>query len=443
MAVFIKTQLNLCNLDLLPNVKKKTAKRIKRACKTRWLSTDSAVRSAVENYPAIVQTLLKLKERCATSTGLLHHMNNAKFLSTLYILRSVLPILSDVSKAFQRSVVNFSHMRPCLESAKAALKELPTSQSPIKDFKDATKKLSEIGLLDFEVTERVLKEMKCMLVKYTAALVGNIDDRFKESMPVLTALSIFDPLLIPNDIKEYGHAEIELTTKHFYPEENDQQERVKAAWGKLKYDIRDWKTKIPKEIKEGTKKSTEQCPTPTEWCLSRILQMRCVLGSLYPCMSKIAEVVMALPVSNAWPERGASKIKIIKNRLRSRMKNDLLNSLLQISVNGPEAFSKKCDGIIREAVKIWMKVKQRKKVAFKTRGGGGAAAEIEEANSKSATLVDAGTQTEEELAEEEEQKELVAKVFCLDDEDNSEGGDWDSDDSGWEDDENDYCSDRK
>ena len=156
-----------------------------------------------------------------------------------------------------------------------------------------------------------------MLVKYTAALVGNIDDRFKESMPVLTALSIFDPLLIPNDIKEYGHAEIELTTKHFYPEENDQQERVKAAWGKLKYDIRDWKTKIPKEIKEGTKKSTEQCPKPTEWCLSRILQMRCVLGSLYPCMSKIAEVVMALPVSNAWPERGASKIKIIKNRLRS------------------------------------------------------------------------------------------------------------------------------
>ena len=69
--------------------------------------------------------------------------------------------------------------------------------------------------------------------------------------------------------------------KHFFPDDFDQQERVKAEWGKLKYDIFDWKTKIPKEIKEGTTKSTEQLPTPAEWCLSRILQMRCALGSLY------------------------------------------------------------------------------------------------------------------------------------------------------------------
>lgn len=44
MAVFMKTQLNLCNFQLLPNVKRKTAKKIKKACKTRWLSTDSAVK---------------------------------------------------------------------------------------------------------------------------------------------------------------------------------------------------------------------------------------------------------------------------------------------------------------------------------------------------------------------------------------------------------------
>ena len=49
MAVFMKTELNLINYKLLPNVKKKTTKKIKNACITRWLSTDSAVRSAVEN----------------------------------------------------------------------------------------------------------------------------------------------------------------------------------------------------------------------------------------------------------------------------------------------------------------------------------------------------------------------------------------------------------
>lgn len=342
MAVFMKTQLNLCNLQLLPNVKRKTAKKIKKASKTRWLSTDSAIKSAVENYPAIIQTLVKLEEKCATSAGLLRHMNTPKFLSKLYLLHAVLPKLSDVSKAFQRSVVNFSRMKPCLDSAKAALKALQTSQSPVDDFKSAAEKLTEMGLLDFEVPHRVIQEMKTMLVNYTDALIRNMNDRFKESLPVVTALSIFDPVLMPSvgDFRSYRLADIELVAKHFFPGQDDQQERVKAEWGKLKYDIRDWKIKMPAEIKEGTTKSAEQLPTPTEWCLSRILQMRCALGSLYPCISKIAEVTLALPVSNAWPERGASKIKLIKSRLRSPLKNDLLNSLLQISINGPDLFSK-------------------------------------------------------------------------------------------------------
>lgn len=75
--------------------------------------------------------------------------------------------------------------------------------------------------------------------------------------------------------------------------------------------------------------------------------MRCALGSLYPCISRVSEDALALPVSNAWPERGASKIKLIKSRLRSRLKNDLLNSLLQISVNGPGVFSEDSDDVIK------------------------------------------------------------------------------------------------
>ena len=107
-----------------------------------------------------------------------------------------------------------------------------------------------------------------------------MDARFKESLPVVMALSIFDPLLKPSagNFQSYGLAEIKLIAKHFFSDQSDQQERVKAEWGKLKYDICDWKTKMPAEIKEGATKSTEQLLTPTEWCLSRILQMRCALG---------------------------------------------------------------------------------------------------------------------------------------------------------------------
>ena len=209
--------------------------------------------------------------------------------------------------------------------------------------------------------------------------------------------------------------------------------------GKLKYDIMDWKIKMPTEIKEGAtkSKSTEQLPTPTEWCLSRIMQMRSAFCPLYPCISMIAEIALALPVSNAWPERGASKIKLIKNRLRSRLKNDLLNSLLQISLNGPQVFTKESDDLIKRAVKV----KKRKKIAVKTNSSKGAASEAEQDEEPVATvsLADAVTQTEQEDSAEQEvdQEALAAKVFCLDDEADSKESDTESEDcdSGWEEDE--------
>ena len=56
----------------------------------------------------------------------------------------------------------------------------------------------------------------------------------------------------------------------------------------------------------------------------------------FPLLAKVAESIVAIPVSKAWPERGASALKLIKSRLRSRIKNDLLSALMQIHVNGPE-----------------------------------------------------------------------------------------------------------
>ena len=98
MACFMMTQLALMDLKLMPSVKRKVAKKLKKAVKTRCLSSESSVKSAVENYSAIIQSLMKLESSCITSTGLLKKINNPRFLSTLYVLNDVLPILADVSR---------------------------------------------------------------------------------------------------------------------------------------------------------------------------------------------------------------------------------------------------------------------------------------------------------------------------------------------------------
>ena len=85
------------------------------------------------------------------------------------------------------------------------------------------------------------------------------------------------------------------------------------------------------------------------------------LGTLFPLLSSFAEAVPSLPITNAWPECGASSIKRIKTKLRVCLSNKMLKSLLQISVNGPEVCTEECEQLIRLAVTLWLSQSARKK----------------------------------------------------------------------------------
>ena len=49
----------------------------------------------------------------------------------------------------------------------------------------------------------------------------------------------------------------------------------------------------------------------------------------------MAKLVLTVPVTNEWPERGGSAIKRIKTSNRRSMKSDLLNAMLMILINDP------------------------------------------------------------------------------------------------------------
>lgn len=84
-------------------------------------------------------------------------------------------------ESFPKVCGHFSHIKLCLNSAKAALKGLQTLLSPAYNFTFATEKLSEAGLLDFEVPNSAVEEMKTMSVKYTNALIRNLLKLIKPS----------------------------------------------------------------------------------------------------------------------------------------------------------------------------------------------------------------------------------------------------------------------
>ena len=121
MAAYLKMQTTLKTINLSQNATKTVSRRLKKACRTRWLSFDSAVKAVRLDYESIMQTLLQLDENDATAHGLLKRMKTLKFLGTIYILNEILPILSDLSRPFQQDSLNFSAILPAVNLCKSKL----------------------------------------------------------------------------------------------------------------------------------------------------------------------------------------------------------------------------------------------------------------------------------------------------------------------------------
>ena len=151
---------------------------------------------------------------------------------------------------------------------------------------------------------------------------------------------------------------IKKLADHYFPgpQHAEGHQQLLVEWQKAKYDLLQWKENdLPQAIRQG-----EGSITATDWCLSKLMQPP--YRSHYPMLPFITEVCLSCPVSNTWPGRGDSILKWQKNRLQSRIKNDLLNPLLHVSINGPKQQSKELPSSIHDVIAEWLKEKDRRKL---------------------------------------------------------------------------------
>ena len=127
------------------------------------------------------------------------------------------------------------------------------------------------------------------------------------------------------------------------------------------------------------------------------MKHRSELSPFYPLLLYIAEVAFVLPVSNAWPERGFSLMKLVKTRLRSSLSSEMLNYLLLVLMNGPSV--KDSHKFIEECVRNWLEAKPRRKLPKRA----------PEAKKSSSVVVDMSTQTDE-MAEDVTVEEVLQEV---------------------------------
>lgn len=101
MATYLKVQKAIKLITLGDKASKIIGKRLKKACRTRWLSLEASVRAVYGEFETILQTrnTLEKDNDDAAACGLLK--TTVKFLGTIYILKDILPILADLSRHFQ------------------------------------------------------------------------------------------------------------------------------------------------------------------------------------------------------------------------------------------------------------------------------------------------------------------------------------------------------
>ena len=284
-----------------------------------------------ENFDPIIQAIIFTDDKDGLASYLLCKMKRFKFVGAIYILKAVCPELAALSKAFQRGTINFGHIVPAINhTTDKKLTKIAQEVTPITQLQVDVQESGRLGTCDLQNNKYEVQVLRNLLRNYVHALKQNITKiRFKDSMPVVSAFNIFSPTAIPNhgksEFTSYGCKETATLNEQYFPNDEESQRQANAEWEKLKYDLLLWKGQLPEELENVN---------PAEWCLMRLFSMRSDFGHFYHKLVWIAEIILSLPVSNAWPERGASAVKRIKSRLRSSRSNQMLEALLQISING-------------------------------------------------------------------------------------------------------------
>lgn len=207
-AAYTKAVIASAELQISHSAKKRVVKRVKKATRTRWLSTESTVDGIFLNFVPLIQTLqIYSNDSDPVAINLITEIESKKFVEAVYLLHEVLPILSHLSRAFQKGNISFAVIAPAVEFILEELKSVAEKQSPLECLRrDLAEdgRLHYIGLTPLTAHDETL--LRNLTSKYVHALQDNIASHFKDSLPILSAFKIFDPVAVPpkSDFSEYG-----------------------------------------------------------------------------------------------------------------------------------------------------------------------------------------------------------------------------------------------
>jgi len=96
--------------------------KVRKSCRTQWLSLVRSVEGVYLKFVPLMQTLQHFSEADAVAAGLLSKVRTPTFIGAIFILNQVLRALSTLSTTFQKGTVNnFARIKPAIKATQSAL----------------------------------------------------------------------------------------------------------------------------------------------------------------------------------------------------------------------------------------------------------------------------------------------------------------------------------
>ena len=290
----------------------------------RWLSHAMAINAVKRSLPALLTSLERESSERSdpTALGLTTLCRTYMFIASIMLLSDVLSHVTKLSLLFQRENIDFAQIQPLVLSCIEGVQQLGENPGPaMRDTDNVIRKLTEdysipiSGLNDSNKS----KFKSDVQQKYCTALVEHLQRRFAE-VPILRAFQLFNPSLIPAEkesVHNYGTGFVSELAQHFELDTCSLQQ--------------EWASLVLVMDNNFKQKETSD--------VLNILATNSSYQNLYPLFSKIASIALTLPVTNADSERGFSVMNRVKTILRNRLTVSSLDTLLRISIEGPERTS--------------------------------------------------------------------------------------------------------
>nr|XP_033805888.1 zinc finger protein 862-like [Geotrypetes seraphini] len=187
---FQNSSVRMAGLTEMQNILNIPQIKLKMASDTRWLSHASAVQSLRQCMMSVIAALEReaTERNDITAEGLSRCIKTYNFVSSLMMLSDVLPLLSNLSKAWQRQDVNLTEIEPILLATKLSIMQL--KDTPGRYFQSLHLCLAEEWSdLRIVYTQSDVMAFKIAIYdKYLETVVKHLDARFPD-MPIISSFS--------------------------------------------------------------------------------------------------------------------------------------------------------------------------------------------------------------------------------------------------------------